>query len=317
MSNFLLTEGEFREARRMARRGLMSGALYRFVERLVLTLGRSGALPPSLAPAGRWDDQTLADTVQEFITARMLEGPLLLQAFDAVDSPHQLSRYLERALRNWLVDQARASGAPRLPARALEILRSDTRFARFDTGWGLAEWEAPLACTLSERQLLSAAYAGGEVRLIRASAASQRAETVLDNTELTRLLAAVLARIGAALSEAQLTTLLRARFAFAFPAPTVGLDQAEAAAGRTDTAQRLAAEVTAAQMMAALNGRQLEMLRGRFLEDLTLEQLATRHGCSRGTADNELRRAYAALAPLLADEEDPQLALEILFEVTS
>jgi DNA-directed RNA polymerase specialized sigma24 family protein len=48
----------------------------------------------------------------------------------------------------------------------------------------------------------------------------------------------------------------------------------------------------------------------------TLEELAEIHGCSRGTADNELKRASAAVRRHLAPDESQERALDILLALS-
>jgi DNA-directed RNA polymerase specialized sigma24 family protein len=59
------------------------------------------------------------------------------------------------------------------------------------------------------------------------------------------------------------------------------------------------------------------MLVGRYLRSATLEQLAEEHDCSRGTADNELRRAHAVMRQGLSSDDDRPLVLKNLLELAS
>jgi hypothetical protein len=66
-----------------------------------------------------------------------------------------------------------------------------------------------------------------------------------------------------------------------------------------------------------LTSRQVSILVGRYLRSATLEQLAEEHGCSRGTADNELRRAHAILREGLTSDDDQPLVLKNLLDLAS
>jgi DNA-directed RNA polymerase specialized sigma24 family protein len=59
------------------------------------------------------------------------------------------------------------------------------------------------------------------------------------------------------------------------------------------------------------------MVVGRYLRSATLEQLAQEHDCSRGTADNELRRAYAIIREGLGSEDDRRMVLKNLLALAS
>jgi DNA-directed RNA polymerase specialized sigma24 family protein len=82
-------------------------------------------------------------------------------------------------------------------------------------------------------------------------------------------------------------------------------------------ADQAAALEVARELLARLTSRQVSMLVGRYLRSATLEQLAEEHGCSRGTADNELRRAHAILREALARDDDQSLVLKNLLDLAS
>lgn len=321
-----LTNDEMAVADLEFRAGRVTPRLAEFVGTLVVVNARSGALGDGLSPTGEWGPETISDVTQSWWEERLLHGTLLA-AFNEAATPRALARYLEAALRNWLIDRLRRRGLPRLRERAAELLGTDERFARYgprtahpaDQLWGLRGWADPEPFQGDDRALLGQAYAVGDLALVSSRHSTDRAEIVIRNDELARLLESLFSRIQALLSLSRVDRLLYQRFQEAYPpaevAETEVADRADPAAMqplREDGASA-AAEVC----LARLTRRQVDALRGRFLEELTLDALAEQLNCSRGTADNELRRAYATLREVLSEADDHDLVLEKLFDLTS
>lgn len=320
--SWLLTDEEFAQAATAVRAGEVTPALYGFISRLVAAQLRSGFVSPTLSRSGSWSEEEIADATHDWLADKLLPGALLL-AFDRTSTPQALARYLERALRNWLRDKARSRAWPRILLRARQILEQDhERFAPFDEQtnwmerrWGLADWTEPETIE-DENQVMRAVYSAPGVELVRESGKSGRAATILSTSDLERLLEHVLESVGGTITLAQLDRAFRHRFAWAFEAPAVDLDKAAGAETPSDEAvsEALARE-TAIAILADLTERQLEMLRERA-EGATLDQLAETHGCSRGTADNELKRGSATIRRYLADDDLQERTLEILLTLS-
>jgi hypothetical protein len=114
----------------------------------------------------------------------------------------------------------------------------------------------------------------------------------------------------------QLDRAYRQRFAFAYDERALSFEDELAGGARTDEGFEAVEDVDAIrEILAALGGRQLSMLRGRARGE-TLEHLAAAHGCSRGTADNEIRRAAAVIRNVLENDAAYERTLEILFALT-
>jgi RNA polymerase sigma factor (sigma-70 family) len=315
--SWLLTDHEFADAAAAVRSGEVTPALYAFIRRLVAAQLRSGRVSPTLSSSGEWSDEAIADATHDWLAERLLRGALL-QAFDRTSTPQALARYLERAFKNWLRDKGRSRSWPRIVIRARELLDSGEPFKRFeeaaqwlDHRYGLASWADPEHID-DDDLIVRAVYVLPDLRVIRER--GERAPTILSTPDLKALLEGVLDSLGGTITLSQLDRGFRYRFAWAFEAVSVELDETveEAAQPAISEAE---AEEAAHAILADLTHRQLEMLKERA-DGATLEELAEIHGCSRGTADNELKRASAAVRRHLAPDESQERALEILFALS-
>lgn len=184
----------------------MTPELYAFLTRLVVVAQRTRALAPAPVPGGRWDDpDAVAETVQAWLAEALLVGGLL-QAFDVCLTPKALSRYLERALRNWLISRSRRAAGPRLLERAVELLDADEAFVALrearavaERWWGLAAWSNPDLFGGRDEDVVAAAWALGDFALLRYPS-SERSDPVLSGEDLHRFLHDLLARTGRGLS---------------------------------------------------------------------------------------------------------------------
>lgn len=321
MSSLLLSPDLFAHAREAVREGKVTPELYAFLGRLVAVAQATRTLAPAPVPDGRWEDpDAVAETVQAWLAEVLLEGGLL-QAFDVCLTPAALSRYLERALRNWLIGRSRRASGPRLLERAVERLDTDDAFvpleearAVADRWWGLSTWPDPELFGGSDEQVTAASWALGDLALLRYSS-SERSDPVLSSEDLRRYLLGLLERIGAGLSGRHVDTSFRARFAYAYASVPLALEDAPEVADSTDV--EMAAEVgeAARVALADLSERQLLVLLKR--PQTTLEELAGRLGVSRGTVDNEYRRAAMKVRSAAPSDEHFDAVLENVFELAS
>lgn len=323
----LLNDNEFVAWRDAFARGEITDALVAFVNHVAAAAAAAGALPSAASPRGKWDKDALADTVQAFWSERLLEGSLA-KAFDEAATAGTFSRYVESSLRNWLIDRARASGAPRLGTRMLEVLRGDDRFERLAPGnrpadeyWGLRKegWRTLAPYTAGDETLLGELYAVGDVDLLKPASRGDRADVVIRNDELGRLLAALFERVGAWLRVRDLRRVVRQRFIQYYPPGVIadGERVVEVPEPEPSIPEQLDALDSARAILADLSARQISMLRGRHVANRTLEKLAEEHGCSRGTADNELRRATKVISEHVQTIEEFELAWKKVLELTS
>jgi RNA polymerase sigma factor (sigma-70 family) len=316
--SWLLTEREFDEAATALRRGNITPALYSFIGRLVSKQLRHGHVSPTLSATGDWDEEAIADATHDWLAEKLLRGALL-QAFDRTTSPQALARYLEHAFKNWLRDKGRSRAWPRILIRSRELLDGDTAFQRFEESarwmesrYGLANWSEPTAID-DEEAVVRAIYALPDLPILRER--GERAPTILSSPDLKALLEQLLIDVEGTITLAQLDRAFRHRFAWAYEAAHVELEEAaipEAAPAAVSAAE---SEEIAKTILSDLTKRQLEMLRERA-DGATLEELAEIHGCSRGTADNELKRAAETIRRHLAPDESQERVLEILLSLS-
>jgi hypothetical protein len=321
MSGLLLSPTEFERAREAVREGTVTSELYAFLARLVAVAQATRSLAPAPVPGGRWDDpDAVAETVQAWLAEVLLDGGLL-QAFDVCLTPGALSRYLERALRNWLIARSRRASGPRLLERAVELLDRDEAFlvvrdaaAVGDRWWGLSAWTDRELFGGSDEHVAAAAWALGDFSLLRYPS-SVRNDPVLSSDDLRRYLLELLERIGAALSGRHLDASFRARFAYAYVAAPVALEEAPELADGSDVETAVEVHEAARIALADLSERQLLVLLQR--PHGTLEELAARLGVSRGTVDNEYRRALLKVRSAAASDESFDAVLENVLKLAS
>jgi hypothetical protein len=316
--SWLLTEEEFAEASGAVRYGGVTPALYDFIGRVVSAQLRSGTVSPTLSASGDWDDEAIADAAHDWLAEKLLRGALL-QAFDRTTTPQALARYLERAFKNWLRDKGRTRSWPRILIRSRELFDGDATFKRFeeaprwiDHRYGLTAWSHPGRID-DEELVIRAVYGLSDLQVIRER--SERAPTVLSTPDLKALLEHVVQTLEGTVTLAQLDRGFRHRFSWAFEASNVELDETTVEEAASPAVSDAEAEETARAILADLTKRQLEMLRERA-DGATLEVLAEIHGCSRGTADNELKRASGIIRRHLAPDESQERTLEILFALS-
>lgn len=321
--SWLVTDDEFAEAAQALDQGEITRPLHAFVPRLVQVIAATRSVPPSLSTTGAWDAEGVEETVAGWWEERLLTGTLR-EAFDRCTNSRTLSRFLETSLRNWLIDRTRRSRQPRLLARARALLAGDPETFEavipgppLDVQWGLASWAAAQPFTGSIEELLRHVYALGDFELLRFSDQAQKAEPVISSADLRRLVHGLLERTGQLITLRQLDEVLRARFAEAFASSEPVDELPDPPSADPPVVDQAVALEIARQLLAGLTSRQVSILVGRYLRSATLEQLAEEHGCSRGTADNELRRAHAVLRQGLTSDDDRPLVLKNLLDLAS
>src|SRR4051794_1038608 len=97
-----LTDDEMHSAAREFRAGGVTPRHAAFVATLVAVNARAGTLGDGLSPTGEWSPETIADVTQSWWEERLLTGTLSA-AFHETSTSRALARYLEAALRNWLI----------------------------------------------------------------------------------------------------------------------------------------------------------------------------------------------------------------------
>jgi RNA polymerase sigma factor (sigma-70 family) len=276
-----------------------------------------------LCPDREWTPEALSDAISEFWCERLLPRTLE-RAFEATSNPSSFGRYLERAFRNMLIDAKRAAGEPRLRTRIHETL-CDGSFQRVaghsDRGeelWALGTGGGSEQGRHQggETELLSHLHALGLEETVQTS--DGRADVVISNKELSRLLVQLFERVEAPLSLNELSTAFRQRFVAHYLPPIVSDEETlgEIKDGdATDVAEVVSARQLASRALAELSPQQVVVLLERFHNGRTLEEIASANGCSRGTAANELQRATEVIRQF-ATPEDIELIWRAMLDLS-
>lgn len=322
--SFLLTDAEFAAAAANFQDNQVTEDLQLFVARLVKTAASNRPLPSSLSPSGAWDADGVQESTQAWWEAKLLRGTLR-QAFVKCTTPRAFAAYLEQSLANWLKDVARAKQQPRLLAKAQEILEANpTRFKVYATAaspmdrqWGLVGWERPELFTGEAAELVAFVYALGHIPLMMFGDQAKKASPVISKPNIRRVLDALFDGSGSLLTLRHIDLVFRERFAEAF-ARTVPIDSIpESESDGAGVHEQVDASQVARQVLAELSGPQTRALLGKYREEKTLEEIGNELGCSRGTVDNELKRARYIIEEGLDREENFEIVLKNLLEIAS
>jgi DNA-binding CsgD family transcriptional regulator len=302
----------------------IDGELYALLMRIGRGLAYGGRLAPALSPTGTWNAEGVADAVHGWIERRLLRTGALLAAFDHASAERPFLRSLERSFRHYLESERERGEIDNLISRAHALMRDDQRFREWipqvqvsDTWWGLACWTNPGPWQGSQERLMTLAWSLGRFELFRYSHTVARASPVLATDELGRFLEGLFARAEALLTLRLIADVLAARFDLAPPELVADAGEELEEVGR-DPIELDEAELQDAALaaIAELTSRQAEVLY-RKTGGETLEQIAATLGVSRGTVDNELRRAGAVAIRHAGPDEDPARILEKMTDALS
>lgn len=290
--SLLLSDQEYAQARETFARGQLTPAAYAFLGRLLVALEASSGLAPSAAVGGRWDTDGIEETRQAWLEESLLRGGLQ-RAFDRAATPRAFSRYLERALRNWLISRSRTAHGRRLLERARQLLSQEKEvFELFVDApeparrwWGLHGWTEPPFWQQPETVLLAHAWALGDFAPLRFGPRATNHDPVLSTPDLLRFLSGLFERVQQLLSVSLIEGVLRSRF-----------ELGQHAAERLEVATEVADPVDVA--------------------DETLVREAA-HNSKRSTVDNEYRRALVAIRETAPAEELFEAVLEKVLEIAS
>ncbi len=303
--------------------GDIDGDLYDLMMRIGRGLAYGGRLAPALSPSGFWDADAIADAVHGWIERRLLRTGALLAAFDHASAERPFLRSLERSFRHYLESERERGEIDNLVSRTHGLLRDDARFRDWvpqaqasDTWWGLSEWIDPAPWQDSEERLLALAWSLGSFDLFQYGHKVGRASPVLATTELLRLLAGLFGRAHALLTLRLIAGVLARRFDLA-PPQLVSDEAGEAnVVAATPELDESELEDAALAAIAELTRRQAEVLYRKSSGE-TLEQIAAELGISRGTVDNELRRAGAVALRHAGEAADAAGVLEKMIDALS
>ena len=315
---YLRIRGRFRAT------GEIDSQLYDLLLRIGRGLAYGGRLAPALSPTGSWDADGVTDAVHGWIERRLLRTGALLAAFDHTSAERPFLRSLERSFRHYLESERERGEIDNLVSRAHGLLRDDKRFRDWipqaqvsDTWWGLAVWTDPEPWQGSEERLLTLAWSLGAFELFRYGHTVARASPVLATDELGRFLERLFERADALLTLRLIAAVLASRFDLAPPVLlTDAGEELEKVGGDPIEIDEAELEDAALAAITELTSRQAEVLY-RKAGGETLEQIADALGISRGTVDNELRRAGAIAIRHAGADEDPARILEKMTDALS
>lgn len=307
---------EYRES------GRISDELYALLLRLVRGHVFRGGLPPAWSPTGKWDAEAAEEAAHGWIVRRLLQTNALLAAFDHAIAPRPFFRSLERNFRHHLENERERGEIDNLVSRAGALLRDDDRFRDWipqaqtsDTWWGLAQWRDPSPYQGSEDDLVSAAWAIGEVVIFRYSHSVERASPILATDELGRFLVGLFSRVEALLTLRLLAAVFRRRFDLD-EAQEVEIAKAVETIATAEEPDEQFSLDAALGVVAELSTRQAEVLSRKHAGD-SLDVIAAALGVSRGTVDNELVRVGTIIDRHAADATTREVILEKVLDALS
>lgn len=303
--------------------GRIDDELYRLLLRLVRALVFRGGLPPVWSPTGKWDRDAAEEAAHGWIVRRLLQTNALLAAFDHASAPQPFFRSLERNFRHYLENERERGEIDNLVSRAGALLRDDPRFRDWiqqaqpsDSWWGLAEWVDPEAYQGGEDDLVSAAWAVGEVVIFRYSHTVERASPILATDELGRFLAELFERVQALLTLRLLAVVFRRRFDLDEPRHIeLGEEAIDRVAAPEEADEQVVLDA-AVGVVAELTPRQADVLVRKLAGD-SLDEIAAALGVARGTVDNELVRAGTIIDRHAADAMTREAILEKVLDALS
>lgn len=313
----MLDDGSFRRLKRRYREtGAIEPELFALLQRLVFTLAYQRAFPPAYSPTGKWDDEGAEEALAGWLARRLVATNALAAAFDHASAARPFIRSLERNLRHHLQNERERGEIDNLLERAARLLRDDTRFHEWipqqaGSWWGLAGDVQPPPFGGRDDELVANAWAVGDVLLWTYSSSVQRASPVLSTAELGRFLEQLFARTSALLTIGHLAVVFRRRFNLNEPT-RLPLDEEHARLQGDEEPLRDEEGLRAAAIavLSELSDRQVEVILRK--RDQPLETIAAALGISRGTVDNELRRAGEAIDRHTADFSRDEILEKIL-----
>lgn len=176
---------------------------------------------PALRPASGWTGEAFDEATQAFLAAKLkgvTEGALAT----ATDET-SLSRYLRKAIRNHLVDQARRTPRGRVYRKLGELLSQEARFAESGDFWHPADRFSDPYGGPTEN-LVRAAYSVPGIQ--RKKWSGDREAPLASDADLLRLLDAIFTEAAGSLDIATLTEVLVQRFPAAVALADSSLDEA-------------------------------------------------------------------------------------------
>lgn len=195
--------------------GVLSENLIRLLYRTVAQVARARNYPPPRDHDG-WTADAVRDVAHDFWTAR---DPQLRFAHIAAQASDEqsLNRLLAAAVTNHFREQSRSTALGKLIRRLGPLLNADERFSIVQAATpGAGNIRLAGAGDIPvfngrEADLIAAAYAVDDIRIVRWSEAARREGPLADGRSLLAIAEAVLSAAGASLSLPELARIVGAR----------------------------------------------------------------------------------------------------------
>ena len=313
----MLNDASFRRMKRGYREtGAIDPELFALLRRLVFTLAFQRAFPPAYSPPATWDEEGAEEALAGWTAKRLVATNALAAAFDHASAARPLMRSLERNLRHHLQNERERGEIDNLLERTARLLRDDTRFREWipqqaGSWWGLAGDTQPPPFGGRDDELVAHAWAIGDVVLWTYSSSVERASPVLGTAELGRFLEKLFGRTQALLTLGHLAVVFRRRFNLDEPTRLPLDEEHESLLGDEEPLRdEEGLRAAAIAVLSELTDRQVEVILRK--RDEPLEAIALALGISRGTVDNELRRAREAIERHTVDFSRDEILEKIL-----
>lgn len=301
-----------REELLTTRRLGLSGA--ELLYRTVWLVAVGNRFPP---PQGTtvWDETAVAETAHDFLDGERGRKRLLDIAVRSVDE-QSFRRLLEKSVRNFLRDIARATDFGKLVVRVKEILRDETNFEEVPGSggrWALSG--GPTAPGEAHPDDLAAAVASIEVVVPKWSS-ERRHAPLADRPSFVRLMTSIVEAAGGGLTAVDISHALAKRLDYRRTALTIDIDSregvAEPAAVSRNPATHAAAELHATDIFNSLSDRERVIV---TTLDKNVRDLGRLIGTGKSQAALARQQLVDRLRNELADEEDPDATATILCRI--
>jgi hypothetical protein len=257
--------------------------------------------PPGYSPAGVWNDEAVADALQDWTEDRLLRRKDLAKLLAGARSERSFRAGLTTSFGQHLTNRRRRSAATNLYKRIQAMLRDDDTFApaggaggTADRPWTLAADPAPAPSARSEDELVRSAFAlsDEELEVVRYGPHSLKESPILRRPALHRFLVHMLLQAEGTLTPAVLIEVVKRRFNLLQPAD-VDIDEASELEAPTGDVE---IEAMAASVIARLGRERCELIRAQAEhEDPTAAAEAA------GVAPETMQRALSETIALVAE----------------
>lgn len=309
--------------------------LYRVLLETVRAIVRGHGYPVSYSPFNRWDEDAFTALTADWATEKLLRQGHLEHLLLTNESLRGFRYGLELSFTHFLISQRQRTELGNLYRRTSTVLEQDDRFHVFvdatrkaDRLWGIASWQQPEVFNGPDEGLVNAAFRIPGFEPIRYRADARKHSPVLGDPQLRAFLVQFFQEIGRLLRLGQLQLVFRYRFAL-LEADLASLDQPlpsssegeqtllDRYASGNKTEDEIVVQETATAIICELSARQQLALTEYARLDATLESVATHLGCSKSTAENEIKRALGTIRAHAENAAEAQAAYARVMELLS